>query len=200
MTAAERAEARAATRHTVQETVATNLVIARSANAMTQDVLAEKAGLSRATIAQIESGQGDPRLSTLTDIAGALGVSPMLLLMGSVELAALVDLGEEARAASFSADRSVLERIARLVTSSVARNRTKAALMGAQAAVAAGFTTSGGIAGAALGSALMPGRLVGMVFGAALGRLLASGSLSGAPGRGHTDFSQPSDQKEDGEP
>lgn len=193
MTAEERAAARAVTRRTVQEMVATNLVVARSANGMTQDLLAEKAGLSRATIAQIESGQGDPRLSTLTDIAGALAVSPMLLLVGSVELAALVDLEEEARTASFSADRSLLDRIGHLVTSSVARNRTKAALLGAQAAVAAGFTTPGGIAGAALGSALMPGRLVGMAFGAALGRLLTPGP----PESACSDRAQCSDQKKD---
>ncbi|MHB8254270.1 MAG: helix-turn-helix domain-containing protein [Acidiferrobacter sp.] len=166
-------EGRSVTRYSVQDTVATNLVIARSVNEMTQEALAEKAGLSRATIAQIESGEGDPRLSTLTDVASALGISPVLLLIGPQELSALADLGKEASTVSFDADQSVMDKMRRLVKSGLVRNRVKAAQIGATAAASAGFTTPGGIVGAALGSALTPGGLVGLAFGAVLGSLLA---------------------------
>jgi len=50
---------------------------------ITQDDLAKRCNLSRATITDIESGDGDPRLSSLEAIANALSVPLPLLLSGS---------------------------------------------------------------------------------------------------------------------
>src|SRR5689334_12380553 len=58
-----------------------SLVAARTANHMTQLELAQASGVSRATIAEIESGKGDPRLSNIVVLARALRTSPMMLLL-----------------------------------------------------------------------------------------------------------------------
>ena len=57
-----------------------NVVRLRDEQGLTQQALAGLARLSRATIAQIETGQADPRLSTIELVASALGVSPQSLL------------------------------------------------------------------------------------------------------------------------
>ncbi len=49
--------------------------------ALTQEELAEKAGVGVATIARIEGGKmEEPRVSTLRKLAGALGIEPRDLL------------------------------------------------------------------------------------------------------------------------
>ncbi len=50
---------------------------ARKAADLTQQALAERAGLSRMTVQRIEAGQIDPRLSTLLVMARALGLELM---------------------------------------------------------------------------------------------------------------------------
>lgn len=57
----------------------TELAAARKATAFTQEDLAELAGLTRMTVQRIESGAIDPRLSSLTEIARALGMQIMLV-------------------------------------------------------------------------------------------------------------------------
>jgi len=47
---------------------------------VTQEELAERTGMSRATISRIESGQQRPRISTVRKLAAALGVSPEALI------------------------------------------------------------------------------------------------------------------------
>jgi len=54
--------------------LARNLISLRHARALTQDVLAKSSGVPRSTIANLESGEGNPSLTVLVKVAGALGV------------------------------------------------------------------------------------------------------------------------------
>jgi len=54
--------------------LARNLVALRHTRALTQDGLAKHAGVPRSTIANLESGDGNPSLAVLVKVAGALGV------------------------------------------------------------------------------------------------------------------------------
>ena len=54
--------------------LARNLASLRHARGLTQDALAKSAGVPRSTIANLESGEGNPSLSVLVKVAGALGV------------------------------------------------------------------------------------------------------------------------------
>src|SRR5262245_34701241 len=54
--------------------LARNLASLRHARRLTQDGLAKAAALPRSTIANLESGEGNPSLTVLVKVAGALGV------------------------------------------------------------------------------------------------------------------------------
>ena len=54
--------------------LARNLVSLRHTRALTQDGLAKAASVPRSTIANLESGEGNPSLAVLVKVAGALGV------------------------------------------------------------------------------------------------------------------------------
>ena len=54
--------------------LARNLVNLRRTRGLTQDMLARDAGIPRSTIANLESGDGNPSLAVLVKVAGALGV------------------------------------------------------------------------------------------------------------------------------
>ncbi|HJV95355.1 MAG TPA: helix-turn-helix domain-containing protein [Albitalea sp.] len=54
--------------------LARNLVSLRRTRALTQDGLAKAAAVPRSTIANLESGDGNPSLAVLVKVAGALGV------------------------------------------------------------------------------------------------------------------------------
>jgi transcriptional regulator with XRE-family HTH domain len=54
--------------------LARNLVNLRRTRGLTQDMLARDAGVPRSTIANLESGEGNPSLSVLVKVANALGV------------------------------------------------------------------------------------------------------------------------------
>lgn len=56
-----------------------SLISARKHAGMTQAELADQAGLSRMTVQRTESMALDPRLSTLLEMARALGLEPMLV-------------------------------------------------------------------------------------------------------------------------
>ena len=106
--------------------------------------------MSRATIAQLEGGDGDPRLSTIVDLATALGTSPILLLMGEDELRAIVTVP---RTDNLLSDEEV-EQMRRMVASGLQKQRLQAGKLGANAARAAGLSV---VIGAAIGSGLIPG-------------------------------------------
>ncbi|WP_353190849.1 helix-turn-helix transcriptional regulator [Pandoraea pnomenusa] len=55
------------------------LIAARKDADLTQADLAERAGLSRMTVQKVESGAFDPRVSTVLEMARALGLEPMLV-------------------------------------------------------------------------------------------------------------------------
>jgi len=59
----------AAARH-----LARNLASLRHTRALTQEALAKAAAVPRSTIANLESGEGNPSLAVLVKVAGALGV------------------------------------------------------------------------------------------------------------------------------
>src|SRR5258706_12254863 len=62
--------------------LARNLAALRHVRGQTQDALAKAAGVPRSTIANLESGEGNPSLAVLVKVASALGV-PIDELLGS---------------------------------------------------------------------------------------------------------------------
>lgn len=153
----------------VQDTLARNLSAARGALGMSQDQLATAAGVSRATVNQLEGGasaNGDPRLSTVVSLASALGISPVILLLGRDELDAIAEApkSKEVKDVRSHLTAEELGTMRRLLRSGVAKNRAKAVEMGTSAAATAGMTA---IAAAAIGTALLPG--IGTAIGAVIG-------------------------------
>jgi transcriptional regulator with XRE-family HTH domain len=61
-----------------------NVKAARDAAGLTQDQAADAAGMQSAVYSRIERGEVDPRLSSLTKIAAALG-APLTDLLRDVE-------------------------------------------------------------------------------------------------------------------
>ena len=151
-------------RDAVNANVAKNLVLARNACEFTQSELAEEAEVSRATIAQIESGDGDPRLSTIIDIATSLQISPVILLLGEDELNSLIKLIKEFPKENIPEED--IEEMRRLLSSGLKKHKLKAAKLGAATTV--GLSS----AGAAIGSVLMPG--IGTIVGASLGAFMSN--------------------------
>ena len=149
-------------RDAAKATLAKNLSLARSARGLTQTELASASAVSRATIAQLEGGDGDPRLSTVVDLATALDTSPLFLLMGEDEIRAIASVR---RPESLVSDEEV-EQMRRMLSSGLGKQRLQAGKLGADAARAAGLS----VVGAAIGSALFPG--IGTAVGAAVGAFL----------------------------
>lgn len=159
-------------RESAKATLAKNLILARTAKEMTQDAVAEASGLSRATIAQIESGDSDPHLSTIIDLARALETSPLLLLLHEQELTALINVAREAQSELLQnrVSNKDVEMMRRLIQTGMMKNRLRAAKIGIGAMQAAGLAAGTTAIGAAIGSSLLPG--IGTVIGALLGSLL----------------------------
>ena len=59
-----------------------NLKRVRTLRALTQAQLAEKAGITQATVVRIERNQQEPHMSTLRKLAEALNVDPAELVEG----------------------------------------------------------------------------------------------------------------------
>lgn len=129
-----------------------NLVVARNAAGLTQQVLARRSRVSRATIAQLESGAGDPRLSTLTMLADALHITPLQLVLGPKEMNALQRLLSGDQVLSMFRP---LEVSGRTFISIEIADRTRDLVSSAGAAVGAALGASTlQINGASIGAAL----------------------------------------------
>ena len=63
--------------------VGDNLRELRTLNALTQEELAGKAGITATALSRIERNEAEPRPSTLRKLAAALGVEPRHLVKGS---------------------------------------------------------------------------------------------------------------------
>ncbi|QHE92489.1 helix-turn-helix transcriptional regulator [Pandoraea fibrosis] len=93
-----------------------SLVVARKDAAMTQAELADRAGLSRMTVQKMESGALDPRMSTVLEMARALGLEPMLVPASlRQEVEAFLRSGGKylAQPSGVSAPPSIVETLAR---------------------------------------------------------------------------------------
>ena len=98
----------------------------------------------------------------------------MFLLLGREDIEALSNLqnAEDLPVESDELSEEDIETMRRLLHSGISRNRNKAIKMGIAAASAKGCVAASALAGAAIGSILLPG--VGTAVGAVLGRLLDS--------------------------
>lgn len=151
--------------------LAKNLLAARLIAGLTQHDLAAASGVSRATIAQLETGICDPRLSTVVDLSKALGVSPLVLLAGAADVHALAALPADLAARPVTLAETDLARMRHLLGSGMLKDRGRAARLGAVVARANGGAEGGAAVTAGLFSAYLPGG--GTAAGTAFGRLLA---------------------------
>jgi transcriptional regulator with XRE-family HTH domain len=107
--------------------LAQNLAIIRVATGWTQQALADAAQVSRATIAQLEAGLGDPRLSTIEQIARAVGVTPSVLLLGTPEVDELIKSHKPGGRPAFSVPPHIQEMLKLLIASGQLRHKLEAA-------------------------------------------------------------------------
>ncbi|HEY0821937.1 MAG TPA: helix-turn-helix domain-containing protein [Rhizobacter sp.] len=77
--------------------LARNLVALRHSRTLTQEQLAKAAAVPRSTVANLESGDGNPSLAVLVKVAGALGVPIDELLASPRALVRRWPAGEVAR-------------------------------------------------------------------------------------------------------
>jgi transcriptional regulator with XRE-family HTH domain len=147
---------------------AQNILVARLAKDLTQQGLADLSGVSRATIAQLEGGTGDPKLSTIQQLAEAVGVTTAVLLLGKAELEALATLTTRTLPAELL-DNPAVRTMRHLVETGFVRSRLEAAQIGvglARKANLVGISEEGetastaptGEVGAAIGSFHAPGK------------------------------------------
>lgn len=130
-------------------TLARNLLVARTVADLSQQQLAEAAGVSRATIAQIEAGATDPRLSTIVLLAAALQVPTTLLLFGAGEFDAMIRLaGPATYQPALPPHRSAL--LAHLAASSSPHNLLTVAQIAIEYAAESGLDAPSAQLGAAL--------------------------------------------------
>ena len=157
--------------------LAKNLVVARVVAGITQHALAEAAGVSRATIAQLETGRSDPRLSTIVLLARALRIPAIVLLMGKPETLALTALFENPSSPIALRDGDVAQ-MRRLLETGMLKDRLRAALVGAGLARDTDASAITSQVLAAIFSAIHPGP--GTIAGTALGKRLTENASSQA--------------------
>ena len=157
------------------ETVlAKNLVAARTAAGWTQDALSAASGISRATIAQLETGVSDPRLSTLAALAAAIQLPLSSLLLSGLEIAGLVGLGARLSTDPLVLTAADVRQLRRWVGSGMLRDRAEAVRLVAQRVAAVEGVHPLGVLFAALFAPYLPD--AGATIGAAWGELIATES------------------------
>jgi len=157
-------------RESIGSVLARNLTAARLVAGLTQHELAAASGVSRATIAQLETGVSDPRLSTVVELARVFGLPPLFLLVGAAEVAALARLPEDLEARPVPLPDADVARMRHLASSGLLKDRGRAARAGATVARAAGEPSTAVTVAAGIFSAYCPG--AGTAAGISLGRLL----------------------------
>lgn len=138
--------------------LAKNLLLLRSAIDYTQQSMADSSQISRATIAQVEAGATDPRLSTLDLLAATLGVSTAFLLFSRRELDALVAI--LALPPDPAPPGNTLAVLRALLLTPAPRRQLEASRMGVVFAQRLGLTEPSHALGAALAAAHAPGRAI----------------------------------------
>lgn len=154
----------------IQRRLANNIVHARSARGWSQAELAEKSGVSRTTIAQIETTDGDPRFTTVASIAAALEVPLYLLVMTREDTSSLAkildpDFFKDSSTSAWNYEEDVQE-LKTLLDSRILRDQRRASTKGYELGRKAGFGSAGALTAAAIGSALLPG--IGTIVGGAI--------------------------------
>jgi transcriptional regulator with XRE-family HTH domain len=151
--------------------LAKNLVVARSVGGVTQHGLSAKSGISRATIAQLESGYSDPRLSTISLLAKALDIPLIFLLIGALETELLAKLPKLLAAEPpLEIPEADLRRMQRFLETGMLKDRLRAARLGAAVAQRVAKASSSVFITTAIFSGILPGD--GTVVGHALDRVL----------------------------
>jgi transcriptional regulator with XRE-family HTH domain len=149
---------------------------------VTQQELAQASGITRATISQIETGCSDPRLSTIVELARALGLPAIWLLIGLSEVRALARILDRSQRDRPSIDPRDVTRMRLYVATGMLKDRLRAAMIGADAVESFSETELARIS-AAIFSAFLPG--TGTEVGAMLGSLLAASNSGPGPTEAH---------------
>jgi len=144
----------------------------RTLKRMTQEECAKSAGISRAALAKLEAGQGDPKLSTLLALAGALSIplteficalQPELWEKASENGSSLVEaagLGKSANVVGAS-DAGIMAAKAGSTGASLGNISGGAATTSGMAAI--GGVVGGGMATGAILNAAAPVTIVGAI-------------------------------------
>ncbi len=151
--------------------LANNIIMARKAIMLTQEELAERAGISRTTLAKIEVGDIDPLLSTIDRIADALKISPSFILMSKDDLRAILNLlenSEEIKRVKKLIKEDDLKKILFLLQSDLRKNQSKAAKGISNLLMSSGLGVTGAVTMGAIGAAAIP--MTGMIISALLGK------------------------------
>lgn len=157
----------------IHQQLAQNVFAARTALGISQGELADRARCSRATIAQIEAGQGNPTLGTVADLARELHAPVVMLVVGESELTALAMIAsgvvpfEGLEQADFEKLRAPLQELERLRASPLPSARKQLVKQATDVVPESIDHSTEAKVGAAIGSFLLPG--FGTFLGAAIG-------------------------------